>query len=291
MEDDIVARLRVLGMSLYEAKVYVGLLQHGPQNGNELAKSAGLPSSKVYSTLEKLALLGIVHTVRRDSTTRYVCIAPDELIKRFRTQFSEPLDYLEQSLPSLGAFVPSTEVLTVSGLDAILENSRYIVNRAQREVFISIWAEDLDDLRDALVQADTRGVSVFAMLYGEDSTLEVGSWLHHGYGDIVSDRLQGRMLTVAADHEEALIAHIPRRGEASGVRTRNPVLTLIAQEYLHHDLVLRRAQISIGFDQWDAWWQADPDLRALFLGDALSGADGGEAKTNRPKRKKKGNLT
>jgi len=291
VEDDIVARLRILGMSLYEAKVYVGLLQHGPQNGNELAKSAGLPSSKVYSTLEKLALLGIVHTVRRDSTTRYVCIAPDELIKRFRTQFSEPLDYLEQSLPSLGAFVPSTEVLTVSGLDAILENSRYIVNRAQQEVFISIWAEDLDDLRDALVQADTRGVSVFAMLYGDESTLEVGSWLHHGYGGIVGDRLQGRMLTVAADHEEALIAHIPLRGEATGVRTRNPVLTLIAQEYLHHDLVLRRAQISIGFDQWDAWWQADPDLRALFLGDALSGADGGEPKTNRPRRKKKENLT
>ena len=291
MEDDIVARLRILGMSLYEAKVYVGLLQHGPQNGNELAKSAGLPSSKVYSTLEKLALLGIVLTVRRDSSTRYVCIAPDELIKRFRAQFSEPLDYLEQSLPSLGAFVPSTEVLTVSGLDAILENSRYIVNRAQKEVFVSVWAEDLDDLRDALVQADTRGVSVFAMLYGEDSTLEVGSWLHHGYGDIVSDRLQGRMLTVAADHEEALIAHIPRRGEATGVRTRNPVLTLVAQEYLHHDLVLRRAQISIGFDQWDAWWQADPDLRALFLGDALSGADAGEPKTNRPKRKKKESPT
>ncbi len=291
MEDDIVARLRILGMSLYEAKVYVGLLQHGPQNGNELAKSAGLPSSKVYSTLEKLALLGIVHTVRRDSTTRYVCIAPDELIKRFRAQFSEPLDYLERSLPSLGAFVPSTEVLTVSGLDAILENSRYIVNRAQKEVFVSVWAEDLGDLRDALVQADTRGVSVFAMLYGEDSALEVGSWLHHGYGEIVSERLQGRMLTVAADHEEALIAHIPRRGEATGVRTRNPVLTLVAQEYLHHDLVLRRAQISIGFDQWDAWWQADPDLRALFLGDALSGADGGEPKTIRPKRKKKETST
>lgn len=291
MEDDIVARLRILGMSLYEAKVYVGLLQHGPQNGNELAKSAGLPSSKVYSTLEKLALLGIVHTVRWDSSTRYVCIAPDELIKRFRAQFSEPLDYLEQSLPSLGAFVPSTEVLTVSGLDAILENSRYIVNRAQNEVFVSVWAEDLDDLRDALVQADTRGVNVFAMLYGEDSTLEVGSWLHHGYGEIVSERLQGRMLTVAADHEEALIAHIPRRGEATGVRTRNPVPTLVAQEYLHHDLVLRRAQISIGFDQWDAWWQADPDLRALFLGDALSGADGGEPKTNPPKRKKKESPT
>ena len=290
MEDDIVSRLRVLGMSLYEAKVYVGLLQHGPQNGNELSKSAGLPSSKVYSTLEKLASLGIVHSVRRNSTTKYVCISPDELVKRFRTQFSEPLDYLERTLPSLGAFVPSTEVLTVSGLDAILENSRYIVNHAKKEVFISIWAEDLDDLRDALVQADARGVGVFAMIYGEEATLEVGSWLHHGYGDIVAERLHGRMLTLAADHEEALIAHIPRRGEATGVRTRNPVLALVAQEYLHHDIVLQRAQINIGYGRWDEWWQADPDLRTLILGSTFGSANGDRPARRRSKTKKQEDL-
>ena len=64
------------------------------------------------------------------------------------------------------------------------------------------------------------------------------------------------MLTLVADGEEALIAHIPRHGEASAVRTRNPVLALITQEYLHHDIVLQRAQIAIGFDEWDRWWQA-----------------------------------
>ena len=74
-----------------------------------------------------------------------------------------------------------------------------------------------------------------------------------------------RMLTVVADREEALIAHIPGRGEASAVRTRNPVLALIAQEYLHHDIVLQRAQLAIGFDEWDRWWQADPDLRTIIL--------------------------
>jgi hypothetical protein len=53
------------------------------------------------------------------------------------------------------------------------------------------------------------------------------------------------------------------------VRTRNPVLTLIVSEYLHHDLVLQRAQIDIGFDEWDRWWLADPELRGQILGRAL----------------------
>jgi hypothetical protein len=102
------------------------------------------------------------------------------------------------------------------------------------------------------------------MLYGEEP-LDVGSWLVHSYQQIVTERIDGRMLTVVADREEALIAHIPRQGEASAVRTRNPVLALVAQEYLHHDIVLQRAQLAFGFDEWDRWWQADPDLRTIIL--------------------------
>ena len=103
------------------------------------------------------------------------------------------------------------------------------------------------------------------MLYGDELPEAAGTWLAHSYREIVSDRIGGRMLTLVADGEEALVAHIPQLGEASGVRTRNPVLALITREYLHHDIVLQRAQLSIGFDEWDRWWQADPDLRTIIL--------------------------
>jgi len=79
------------------------------------------------------------------------------------------------------------------------------------------------------------------------------------------------MLALVADEGEALIARIPRDGSAIAVRSRNQVMTLIVQEYLHHDNVLQRAQINIGFEQWDRWWQADPSLRSEILGRALNG--------------------
>ena len=265
MDEGVVDRLRVLGMSLYEARIYVGLLRHGPQNGNEVSKSAGIPSSKVYSTLERLASKGIVHSVRTGTGTQYLCISPQELVRRFRDEFEEPMDYLESALPAVAAFEPASEVLTVAGLDAIRENSRFIVADAAREVYISVWADELEHLLEALGAAQERGVRIFGMLYDADEPPPVGSWLVHSYQEIVTDRIDGRMLTVVADREEALIAHIPRSGEASAVRTRNPVLALIAQEYLHHDLVLQRAQLAIGFDEWDRWWQADPDLRTIIL--------------------------
>lgn len=285
MNEGLVDRLRILGMSLYEARVYLGLLRHGPQNGNEVAKSAGIPSSKVYATLEKLAGEGIVHTVTTSAGTQYISIAPDELVHRFRQEFDEPIEYLEKTLPGLAAFEPASEVLTVTTLEAIRENSSFIVGDARHELYVSIWQEDMPALRDALTSAFGRGVRIFGMLYGDEVPEGIGSWMLHSYQQIVADRLGGRLLTVVADGEEALIAHIPHRGQASGVRTRNPVLTLIAQEYAHHDLVLQRAQIQIGFDEWDRWWLADPDLRTIILGRSLEAEDGGGAGRKRAGRK------
>src|SRR5919197_4341663 len=90
----IVHNLRALGLSLYEARLYLALLQHGAQNGNELSKSSGVPSSKVYSTAEKLIGLGTVHSIREGSTTKFVAIEPGELLARLRARYNEPIDFL-----------------------------------------------------------------------------------------------------------------------------------------------------------------------------------------------------
>jgi Cd2+/Zn2+-exporting ATPase len=268
--ETIVQNLRAVGLSLYEARLYLALLQHGEQNGNELSKSSGVPSSKVYSTVEKLIGLGIVHSIRKGSTTKFVAIEPDELMARLRTRYNEPIDFLTDALPTLAAAPPADEAfLTVTGLDSVREAARAILDSAQGAANLSLWREDADYLRDPLAAAVDRGVRVFGMLYGDESELPPGRWLHHSYEEIVLNRIGGRMLTLVADSAEALIARIPVLADATGVRTRSPVLTLIVQEYLHHDLVLQRAQINIGFDEWDRWWQADPDLRATILGSTL----------------------
>ena len=229
-----------------------------------MSKSASLPSSKVYATLERLAAKGIVHTVRHGNSTSYVCITPDELMHRLREEYVEPLDYLDRALPPLAVFEPAPEVVTVVGNEAILENARFIVADAEREIYVSIWPDDLGEIEPALGAAHDRGIRIFGMLYGDEPPL-AGSWYSHSYRQIVTDRIKGRMLTLVADGEEALVAHIPRRGAASAVRTRNPVLALITREYLHHDIVLQRAQVAIGLDEWDRWWQGDPDLRTIIL--------------------------
>jgi sugar-specific transcriptional regulator TrmB len=249
----------------------VALLRGGAQNGNEVAKHAKVPSSKVYTALDKLAAEGVVQSVTNGGLTRFTAIRPGELIARLRKRYNAPLDFLAEELPKVITPEPPEPFLTVSGLNALHAAASAIINAAHSEIHISCWAEDLVEIGDALAAAaDGRGVRVYGMLYGE-ADLPAGTWLRHHYVDIVAGRVGGRLLALVADEGEALIARIPRDGGAIAVRSRNQVMTLIVQEYLHHDNVLQRAQINIGFEQWDRWWQADPSLRSEILGRALNG--------------------
>src|SRR5439155_199422 len=103
-----------------------------------------------------------------------------------RSDFEEPLDYLETTLPTLVSFEPAAEVLTVSGVEAIRENSRFIVGGAREELYISIWLDDIGDVADELTIAHERGVRIFGMFYGDELPVDSGSWLTHGYRQIVS---------------------------------------------------------------------------------------------------------
>jgi sugar-specific transcriptional regulator TrmB len=261
----VVESLQELGLSLYEARLYLGLLTGGPQNGNELSRTSGVPSSKVYAMLERLASDGVVARTRRGNTVEYVCVPPHDLLHKLRERYTKPLDYLEETLPTIGSTGPEPDILQVQGMDAIVDHARAITRAAEHEIYLSIWEETAEALRDALHEADARGVRIAGMLYGVEVPA-VGWWQRHSYRETVASRISGRMVTMVADGIEALIAHIPERGEASAVRTKSPVLTLVAEEYLIHDLTLQKAKTMTGYDEWDTWLRSDDQVRMLTLG-------------------------
>ena len=263
--DRIVESLQELGLSLYETRLYLGLLTGGRQNGNELSRTSGVPSSKVYAMLERLASEGIVARTRRGSIVEYVCVPPQDLLHKLRERYVKPLEYLESTLPSLQLSEPHPDVIELQGLDAILDHAGALIRSAESEIYLSVWAEEVSALVDELQAADGRGVRIAGMLYGVDPP-QVGWWQQHSYRETVATRIGGRMLTVVADGAEALIAHIPDSREASGVRTQSLVLTLVAEEYLIHELTLQRTKDWAGYEEYDRWLRSDEKLRSLTLG-------------------------
>lgn len=269
MESTIIARLQDVGLSLYEARVYVALLVGGSQNGNAVANLSQVPSSKVYPALSKMAKEGVVSSFQRGSSTIFTATPPEELIDRLRRRSTLPLDFLAEELPKIEKSQPGQPFLTISGATALTEAARSMIEAAKEELYISCWNADLPPLFDSLAAAAENGVAVHGMLYGE-AELPPGDWQLHHYEDIVADRVGGRLIALVVDEEEALMARIPHSGDISAVRSRNPVMTLVVGEYLHHDNILQRAQRAIGFEEWDSWWKADPAARAEILGRVLS---------------------
>jgi HTH-type transcriptional regulator, sugar sensing transcriptional regulator len=265
MDEQAIESLQELGLSAYEARVYLGLLSGGAQNGNELSRTSGVPSSKVYAMLERLAEAGIVARTRQGSSVEYVCVPPQDLLHKLREKYAKPLEYLEATLPTIVSSDPEPDTLQVASLDAIIDHARVLVRSASEQIYVSLWAEDIDLLRGDLTDADARGVRIFGMLYGSES-LEAGWWQLHSYRDTVASRIGGRMLTLVVDASGALIAHIPEHGDPSAVRTRNPVICLVAEEYLIHDMTLQKAKTMTGFEEWDRWLRADEHVRTLTVG-------------------------
>ena len=194
--------------------IYVGLLRHGPQNGNEVSKSAGLPSSKVYSTLERLVSKGIVQSVRpRLEDAVRLHLAGRARAPASAASSTSRSTTSRRTLPALAVFEPAAEVLTVSGSTRSARTGASSSRDAAREIYVSRLGRGRSDTcRRRCSPRTSAACGSSGCSTASDPPPDVGSWLVHSYREIVSDRIAGRMLTLVADGEEALIAHIPRSG-------------------------------------------------------------------------------
>jgi sugar-specific transcriptional regulator TrmB len=56
---DLIAELLKIGLTVYEARVYLELLHTSPATGYQLSKNAGIPRSMVYEALGRLTARGL----------------------------------------------------------------------------------------------------------------------------------------------------------------------------------------------------------------------------------------
>lgn len=62
-DTELLKDLKSVGISEYEAKVYLALLINGPMTGNEIHRASGVPHGKTYSALEKLEAKGFINVI------------------------------------------------------------------------------------------------------------------------------------------------------------------------------------------------------------------------------------
>jgi sugar-specific transcriptional regulator TrmB len=147
--------LKTLGLTKYEALVYVALLQVTKATATEIHEISGVPRASVYPVLDRLLQKNMV-TVSHTTPKRFSATPPDDAINTLMREIEEKAAYAKDVLGELWQDRTCIEggdqelIWNILGEANITSRLRDLIYQAGQEIrIIGSWAL-LVDLREAL---------------------------------------------------------------------------------------------------------------------------------------------
>jgi HTH-type transcriptional regulator, sugar sensing transcriptional regulator len=270
-DDRLVAALQSFGFTAYEAKAYRALLGlAGPANGYEIARAAGVPTSKIYETLKRLAEKGAAMVSTSDPVT-YAPVPHRDLTARLRERSEATLAAVEAELEAVPPRGEAGLTWTVAGDDNVLDLMRRVVDRAERTIFAALWDAELPRLAPSLEAAHGRGVELQVAIYGDFRLAVPFSYDLALCGASAAERLAGRRLSVLIRDGGEAVAAEAHPGGAEAIWSENRVFALLCTEYAKSDIMGRCLIDALGESAYRRLREERPELRAMLRPEALPG--------------------
>ena len=134
-----------LGLSEYEARVYVSLVTEGTSEARKLSMRCGVPRTKVYTTLKKLMERGLVFELPGEPR-RFASTSPAEAFEQYLLHFKE------RTSKNVISLVESDKV--VSLLEEAYKKTQSTIEPQKEEVWIvQDRSEVLRKIRETLSSA------------------------------------------------------------------------------------------------------------------------------------------
>jgi sugar-specific transcriptional regulator TrmB len=239
--NNITDNLMYTGLSEYEARIYVALLKQSPSTAYEAAKSAGVPTSKVYEVMAKLEDKGIVSRRGEGRAVKYVPLPSGEFVESRRTMMQSTLELLKRELPSLGHEAEVSYIWNLTGYDTLKEKALALIGLAEETLLLSLWPDDVRELTEALGEAERRGVRIASVHFGPPRVTALpGQVFIHPIQDTIYTEKGGRGFCMVADITSALMGTVSPSGEAHGAYSTNPAFVTLAEDYIKHDIYVMK---------------------------------------------------
>src|SRR5512145_2269060 len=100
MDGQLVTTLSDLGLTNYEARVYLALTRRGSSTAAESARVAGIPRQRIYDVLASLVSRGLA-SARPGQVTKYAATPPAEAVERLVSDHRTRLERLERESHAL----------------------------------------------------------------------------------------------------------------------------------------------------------------------------------------------
>lgn len=104
-EREVVEMLHSYGLNGYEAKVYFTLLATGESKANDIARKAGVPQSKVYDVLDRLASKGFAEQAEDAKPSLYKAYALKETTEKVVAQRTREITKIQKSMDRLNQVI------------------------------------------------------------------------------------------------------------------------------------------------------------------------------------------
>lgn len=230
---DIAAILRDFAFSKYESSCYLALLAKHPANGSQLSKISGIARSRIYDVLRSLATKSVIFEIDKGL---YVPLPFGELKKRLRSQFESNLKILEDQLNAMIDESKFEYLLTLNGVKEVLSKAADIIDSARQELYLRLFPDTWERLKDHIEAAIQRGVGVRFIAMGS-MDLHYKIQIFHPDLEHLKDKIGGESIDIIADKKEALagIFEKDRVHHSPFIWTRNHWFVIANRDSLRHD--------------------------------------------------------
>ncbi len=234
IDSSFLQKLTGLGLSSNEAMIYMALLEKSPLTGYEVAKRCNLSRGSVYTTLERLVEKG---SVQKTVDNKYLAADLEQFIKNRMSYFSDCADYLKNNSKARNLMGSGESVFHIHGHGNILRCVKEMIATAKIEISLTAFKEELNDLRDFLIQAHKRNIKLNIISFG-NFRLNGMDIVSHSREDWIFKKVKGRYLTIIRDMEEGLIGSLDDTENCMASWSKNPHYCENVYLYISHEIAL-----------------------------------------------------
>ncbi|MEM4781052.1 MAG: helix-turn-helix domain-containing protein [Halalkalicoccus sp.] len=210
--------LERLGLSNYEAKVFIALQELGTGTARDVYRVSEIPRSQVYGAAESLAERGLIE-VQHSTPMQYRPVSLDEarelLEERFERERSQAFEYLssvrERQEPG---GEEREDIWSVDGAGHVTDRIEHLIRTADERVVFGAKSTDLvtPTIEEALATATERGVEVVIVSENPDvrALFEDGPMAVYAAPDNLRNERAARMLVV---DDEAVLLSVQGNGD------------------------------------------------------------------------------
>jgi sugar-specific transcriptional regulator TrmB len=234
--DELIPLFKGLGITEYEAKVYLSLLSSHPASAYTISQHSGVPHSRVYDVTRRLIERGLVASTGT-KPEMFSALAPEAMVDKLETEYKQYTQELERHIREFDFSPDFDPVWNLTNREDVMSKVVSAIEKAQRRIFIGVWDAELPEVEPQLRRAHERGVNVYMLLYGE-AVPDFGTVYTHSTEQMPRYDELGRTLDCTVDSSWCITGVLGNTAPCRVMWSQNRGLVLTIESYIKHDFYL-----------------------------------------------------